>query len=117
MPVENLLACYDLKQAILQWVDRSHEQHRQRFWSVELGYGRWTFVMSQQLRDVCYKWLMTQTHGVKEVITRLQGRTTEWLQHYRPISLNLAIQLVEYHPMACPSPSTFFLSPPILILR
>lgn len=69
LPVENLLACYDLKQAIIQWVDRSHEQHRQRFRSVELGYGRWTFVMSQQLWDACYKWLMIQTHDVEEVIT------------------------------------------------
>ncbi len=55
LPVANLLAYADLKQAILQRVGRNPEQHRQRFRSVELGDSGRPFVMAQQLRDACRK--------------------------------------------------------------
>ncbi len=58
LPVANLLAYGDLKWAILQRVGRNPEQHRQRFRSVELWDNGRPFVMAQQLRDACRKWLM-----------------------------------------------------------
>ncbi len=68
LPVANLLAYEDLKRAILQRVGRNPEQHRQRFRSVELGdYGR-PFVMAQQLRDACRKWLLAEPRDVEGVI-------------------------------------------------
>ncbi len=60
LPVANLLAYEDLKRAILQRVARNPEQHRQRFGSVELGDCGRPFVMAQQLRDACRKWLMAE---------------------------------------------------------
>ncbi len=60
LPVANLLAYEDLKRAILQRVGRIPEQHRQRFRSVELGDSGRPFVMAQQLRDACRKWLMAE---------------------------------------------------------
>ncbi len=50
----------DLKRAILQRVGRTPEQHRQRFRSVELGDNGRPFVLAQQLRDACRKWLMAE---------------------------------------------------------
>ncbi len=68
LPVANLLAYEDLKRAILQRVSRNPEQHHQRFRSVELGdYGR-PFVMAQQLRDACRKWLLAEPRDVEGVI-------------------------------------------------
>ncbi len=61
LPVANLLAYEDLKRAILQRVGRNPEQHRQRFRSVELGDSGRPFVMAQQLRDACRKWLMAES--------------------------------------------------------
>ncbi len=84
--VANLLAYEDLKRAILQRVGRNPEQHHQRFRSVELGdYGR-PFVMAQQLRDACRKWLLAEPRDVEGVIdlvvleqfvARLPRRTAE----------------------------------------
>ncbi len=65
---ENLLAYEDLKRAILQRVGRNPEQHRQRFRSVELGDSGRPFVMAQQLRDACRKWLMAEPRDVEGVI-------------------------------------------------
>ncbi len=111
LPVANLLAYEDLKRAILQRVGRNPEQHRQRFRSVELGdYGR-PFVMAQQLRDACRKWLLAEPRDVEGVIdlvvleqfvARLPRRTAEWVQCHRPTSLAQAIQLAEDHLSACP---------------
>ncbi len=111
LPVANLLAYEDLKRAILQHVGQNPEQHRQRFCSVELGdYGR-PFVMAQQLRDACRKWLLAEPRDVEGVIdlvvleqfvARLPRRTAEWVQCHRPTSLAQAIQLVEDHLAACP---------------
>ncbi len=111
LPVANLLAYEDLKRAILQRVGQNPEQHRQRFCSVELGdYGR-PFVMAQQLRDTCRKWLLAEPRDVEGVIdlvvleqfvARLPRRTAEWVQCHRPTSLAQAIQLVEDHLAACP---------------
>ncbi len=111
LPVANLLAYEDLKRAILQRVGRNPEQHRQRFRSMELGdYGR-PFVMAQQLRDACRKWLLAEPRDVEGVIdlvvleqfvARLPRRTAEWVQCHRPTSLAQAIQLAEDHLSACP---------------
>ncbi len=68
LPVANLLAYEDLKRAILQRVGRNPEQHRQRFRSVELGDSGRPFVMAQQLRDACRKWLMAEPRDVEGVI-------------------------------------------------
>ncbi len=108
---ENLLAYEDLKRAILQRVGRNPEQHRQRFRSVELGDSGRPFVMAQQLRDACRKWLMAEPRDVEGVINlvvleqfigRLPRRTAEWVQCHRPTSLTQAIQLAEDHMVACP---------------
>ncbi len=111
LPVANLLAYDDLKRAILQRVGRSPEQHRQRFRSVELGDNGRPFVLAQQLRDACRKWLIAEPRDVEGVIdlvvleqfiARLPRRTTEWVQCYRATSLMQAIQLAEDHLVACP---------------
>ncbi len=68
LPVANLLAYKDLKRAILQRVGRNPEQHRQRSCSVELGDSGRPFVIAQQLRDACHKWLMAEPHDVEGVI-------------------------------------------------
>ncbi len=84
LPVANLLAYDDLKRAILQRVGLSPEQHRQRFRSVELGDNGRPFVLAQQLRDACRKWLMAEPRDVEGVIdlvvleqfiARLPGQT------------------------------------------
>ncbi len=111
LPVANLLAYEDLKRAILQRVGRNPEQHRQRFRSVELGDSGRPFVMAQQLRDACRKWLLAESRDVEGVIdlvvleqfiVRLPRRTAEWVQCHRPTSLTQAIQLAEDHMVACP---------------
>ncbi len=111
LPVANLLAHGDLKWAILQRIGRNPEQHRQRFRSVELGdHGR-PFVMAQQLRDACRKWLMAEQRDIEGVIdlvvleqfiARLPRGTAEWVQCHRRTSLTQAIQLAEDHLVACP---------------
>ncbi len=92
LPVANLLAYDDLKRAILQRVCRNPEQHRQRFRSVELGDCGRLFVMAQQLRDACRKWLLAEPRDVEGVIdlvvleqfvARLPRRTAEWIQCHR----------------------------------
>ncbi len=111
LPVANLLAYDDLKRAILQRVGWSPEQHRQRFHSVELGDNGRPFVLAQQLRDACRKWLMAEPRDVEGVIdlvvleqfiARLPRRTAEWVQCHHPTSLMQAIQLEEDHLVACP---------------
>ncbi len=111
LPVANLLAYDDLKRAILQRVGCNPEQHRQRFRSVEMGDNGRPFVMAQQLRDACRKWLMAEPRDVEEVvdlvvqeqfIARLPRGTAEWVQCHRPTSLTQAIQLAEDHLVACP---------------
>ncbi|XP_048048120.1 zinc finger protein 444-like [Megalobrama amblycephala] len=111
LPVRSLLDYNDLKRAIIQRVGRSPEQHRQRFRSLELGESGRPFVMAQQLRDSCRKWLLADGSDVEEIIdrvvleqfvTRLPRRTAEWVQCHRPTSLESAIQLAEDHMVACP---------------
>ncbi len=69
------------------------------------------FVMAQQLRDACRKWLMAESRDVEGVIdlvvleqfiVRLPRRTAEWVQCHRPTSLTQAIQLAEAHMVVCP---------------
>ncbi len=126
LPVANLLAYDDLKRAILQRVGRSPEQHRQRFRSMELGDNGQPFVLAQQLRDACRKWLMAEPRDVEGVIdlvvqeqfiAQLPRRTAEWVQCHRPTSLTQAIQLAEDHLVVCPGvgePLSLFPSPPSL---
>ncbi len=68
LPVQNLLVYDDLKRAILQQVSRNSEQHRQRFRSLELGENRQPFVMAQQLRDTCHRWLLAGESGINQII-------------------------------------------------
>ncbi|XP_048062887.1 neurotrophin receptor-interacting factor 1-like [Megalobrama amblycephala] len=111
LPIQNLLVFNDLKRAILQRVGRSPEQHRQRFRSLELGEAGRPFVLAQQLRDSCRKWLMADGGDAEQMIdrvvleqftTRLPKKTAEWVQCHRPTSLDSAIQLAEDHLVACP---------------
>ncbi len=96
--------------------------NHQRFRSVELGDCGRPFVMAQQLRDACRKWLMAEPRDVEGVIdlvvleqfvARLPRRTAEWVQCHRPTSLAQAIQLAEDHMAACPVPSLSSPFPPI----
>ncbi len=111
LPVANLLAYEDLTRAILQRVGQNLEQHRQRFRSVKLGDSGRPFVMAQQLRDACRKWLMAEPRDVEGVIdlvvleqfiARLPHRTAEWVQCHCPTPLTQAIQLAEDHMVVCP---------------
>uniref|UniRef100_A0A9J8DM17 SCAN box domain-containing protein n=1 Tax=Cyprinus carpio carpio TaxID=630221 RepID=A0A9J8DM17_CYPCA len=124
LPVPNLLVYDDLKRAILQRVGLNPEQHRQHFRSLDLGR---SFVVAQQLRDTCRKWLLAGGSDVYQIIDHvvleqfiawLPTTTAQWVQYHRPASLDLAIQLVEDQMVACrgvgkalPSVS-LFLSPP-----
>ncbi|XP_048015968.1 uncharacterized protein LOC125248293 [Megalobrama amblycephala] len=126
LPVQNLLVFDDLRRAIIQRVGRTPEQHRQRFRSLEVGESGRPFVMAQQLRDSCRKWLLAEGSDVDQVIDRvvleqfitwLPKKIAEWVQCHRPTSLDSAIQLAEDHMVACqgvgdPLPSTS-LSPPL----
>ncbi|XP_077063542.1 uncharacterized protein LOC143715650 [Siphateles boraxobius] len=71
LPVQNLLIFDDLKRAILQRVGRSPEQHRQRFRSLDLGDNGRPFVMAQQFRDSCRKWLLAEGSDVEKIIDRV----------------------------------------------
>ncbi len=111
LPIQNLLVFTDLKRAILQRVGLSPEQHRQRFRSLELGDSGRPFVLAQQLRDACRKWLLAGEGDVEQIldrvvleqfIGRLPKKTAEWVQCHRPASLDLAIQLAEDQMVACP---------------
>ncbi len=111
LPIQNLLVFTDLKRAILQRVGLSPEQHRQRFRSLDLGDSGHPFVLAQQLRDACHKWLLAGEGDVEQIldrvvleqfIGRLPRKTAEWVQFHRPVSLDLAIQLAEDQMVACP---------------
>ncbi|XP_077069902.1 uncharacterized protein LOC143722376 [Siphateles boraxobius] len=110
LPVQNLLVFDDLKRAILQRVGRSPEQHRPRFRSLDLCESGQPFVLAQQLRDSCRKWLLAEGSDVREIIDRvvleqfirrLPRKTAVWVQCHRPASLDLAIQLAEHQLVAC----------------
>lgn len=127
LPVQNLLVYRDLKRAILQRVGRTPEQHRQRFRTLTLEESGRPFVMAQQLRDSCRKWLMADSSDVEDVIDRvvleqfvakLPRKTAQWVQCHRPTSLNQAIQLAEDQMVACPGvgdplPSATLSLPPL----
>ncbi|XP_048020920.1 zinc finger protein 213-like isoform X2 [Megalobrama amblycephala] len=110
LPAENLLVFDDLRRAIVQQVGRTPEQHRQRFRSLDLGESGRPFVLAQQLRDSCRKWLLAEGSDVdlvidrvvlEQFITRLPKKTAEWVQCHRPTSLDSAIELAEDHMAAC----------------
>ncbi|CAM4612755.1 unnamed protein product [Leuciscus chuanchicus] len=111
LPVQNLLVYKDLKRAILQRVGRTPEQHRQRFRTLSLEESGRPFIMAQQLRDSCRKWLMADESDVEDIIdrvvleqfvARLPRKTAQWVQCHRPTSLDQAIQLAEDQMVACP---------------
>uniref|UniRef100_A0A9J8C0L6 SCAN box domain-containing protein n=1 Tax=Cyprinus carpio carpio TaxID=630221 RepID=A0A9J8C0L6_CYPCA len=110
LPVPILLVYVDLKRAILQRVGLSPEQHRQCFRSLELAEAGRPFVLAQQLRDSCRKWLLTGGSDTKTIIdkvvleqfiSRLPKRTAQCVQCHRLASLDLAIQLVEDQLAVC----------------
>ncbi|XP_048019114.1 uncharacterized protein LOC125250521 [Megalobrama amblycephala] len=77
-------------------------------WSLTT-FGR-PFVLAQQLRDSCRKWLLAEGSDVDRIIdrvvleqfiTRLPKKTAEWVQCHRPTSLDSAIELAEDHMVAC----------------
>ncbi|KAI7810724.1 putative SCAN domain-containing protein SCAND2P [Triplophysa rosa] len=111
LPPESLLVYAELKKAILQRVGRSPEQHRQRFRSLGLAEAGRPYLLAQQLRDSCRKWLVAEGSGVGDIIdkvvleqfiTCLPRKTAGWVQCHRPASLDSAIQLAEDHLVACP---------------
>ncbi len=113
LPIASLLAYDDLKRAILQRVGRTPEQHRQRFRSVELGDNGRPFVMAQQLRDACRKWLMAEDRDVEEVvdlvvleqfIARLPRAMVEWVQCHRPTSLTQTLKTIWWRAQGSASP-------------
>ncbi len=113
LPVEKLLAYADLKWAILQRVGCSPEHHRQQFRSVDLGDSGRPFILAQQLRDACCKWLMAETCDIsamvdlvvlEQFVAQLPHRTAEC---HHSTSLNQAMQLDEDHLMACPGVGEF----------
>ncbi|XP_052408614.1 uncharacterized protein LOC127953409 isoform X3 [Carassius gibelio] len=130
LPVQNLLVYANLKRAVLQRVGLSPEQHRQCFRSLELTEAGRPFVLAQQLRDSCRKWLLAggsddetiiNTVVLEQFISRLPKRTAQWVQCHRPASLDLAIQLAEDQLAACsgvgePLPSVSLSLPPPLSL-
>ncbi|XP_048042811.1 uncharacterized protein LOC125266314 [Megalobrama amblycephala] len=107
-----------------QRVGWTPEQHCQRFRSLELGESGRPFVMAQQLRDSCRKWLLAEGGDVEQVIdrvvlekliSRLPKKTAEWVQCHCPTSLDSAIHFTEDHVVACPGVGeplpSIFLSP------
>ncbi|KAI7804923.1 putative SCAN domain-containing protein SCAND2P [Triplophysa rosa] len=111
LPPENLLVYAELKKAILQRVGRSPEEYRQRFRSLGLAETGRPYLLAQQLRDSCRKWLMAGDSDVAGIVdkvvleqftTCLPQRTAAWVQCHRPTSLDSAIQLAEDHLVACP---------------
>ncbi|XP_057183752.1 uncharacterized protein LOC130550329 [Triplophysa rosa] len=111
LPPENLLVYAELRRAILQRVGRSPEEHRQRFRSLGLAETGRPYLLAQQLRDSCRRWLMAEGSDVEKVIdkvvleqftTCLPRKTAGWVQCHRPTSLESAIQLAEDHMVACP---------------
>ncbi|XP_067305339.1 zinc finger and SCAN domain-containing protein 21-like [Pseudorasbora parva] len=110
LPVKNLLVYEDLRRAILQRVGFSPEQHRQRFRSLTLGEDSRPFVMAQQLRDACRRWLGPDKNDGNNIVDRvvleqfiawLPKKTAQWVQCHRPASLDQAIQLAEDQMVAC----------------
>ncbi|XP_067260366.1 uncharacterized protein [Chanodichthys erythropterus] len=110
LPIPNLLVYEDLRQAIVQRVGRTPEQHRQRFRSLDQGESGRPFTLAQQLRDSCRKWLLAEGSDMdlvvdcvvlEQFIIRLPKKTAEWVQCHRPTSLDSAIQLAEDHLVAC----------------
>ncbi|XP_042571950.1 uncharacterized protein LOC122135788 [Cyprinus carpio] len=101
LPVPNLLVYADLKRAILQRVGFSPEQHRQRFRSLELTEAGRPFVLAQQLRDTCRKWLLAGGKRLRD--NHQQGGTgavhLPSPKEDRPV--DLAIQLAEDQLAAC----------------
>uniref|UniRef100_A0A9J7YZ93 SCAN box domain-containing protein n=1 Tax=Cyprinus carpio carpio TaxID=630221 RepID=A0A9J7YZ93_CYPCA len=95
---------------ILQRVGLGPEQHRQCFRLLELTEAGRPFVLAQQLRDSCRKWLLAGGSHAKSIldkvvleqfVSRLPRRMAQWVQCHRPVSLDLAIQLVEDQLAAC----------------
>lgn len=77
------------------------------------------FVFTQQLRDISYRWLLTEGHNIKSImgqvvleqfISWLLAETSEWIQCPQPATLDKAIQLAEDHMEAYLGQEALFLS-------
>ncbi|RXN36597.1 trace amine-associated receptor 13c-like protein [Labeo rohita] len=86
------------------------EQQRQRFRSLELRENGKPFVMAQQLRNTCRRWLLAGGSDINQIIdcvvleqfiAWLLKKTAQWVQCHRPTSLELAIILAEDQMVAC----------------
>ncbi len=87
----------EAQMAILQRVGLNPEQHCQRFRKKK---NVRPFVMAQQLRDSCRRWLLAGENNVDHIIdrlvleqfiVRLPKKTAQWVQRHHPASLDLAI--------------------------
>uniref|UniRef100_A0AAR2IX28 SCAN box domain-containing protein n=1 Tax=Pygocentrus nattereri TaxID=42514 RepID=A0AAR2IX28_PYGNA len=96
----------ELKKAVLQKVGRSPEQHRQQFRMLTLREFDRPFVLVQQRRDSCRRWLLSKERDSEEVldlvvleqfITCLPEETAAWVQCHQPESLDEATKLAEAH--------------------
>ncbi|KAI5628938.1 hypothetical protein C0J50_10558 [Silurus asotus] len=106
LPADRMLEYDDLKQAILQRVGRTPEQHRQRFRALTLREVGRPFAFAHQLHDACRRWLRDKDRSPDEVLDRvvleqfiahLPPRTAEWVQCQRPETVEKVVQLAEDH--------------------
>ncbi|KAL7889796.1 hypothetical protein AOLI_G00020540 [Acnodon oligacanthus] len=106
LPAQSQLEYDELKRAVLQRVGRTPEQHRQRFRSLSLREFDRPFVLAQQLRDSCRRWLLSEERDPGEIldlvvleqfITRLPEETAAWVQCHQPGSLDEATRQAEAH--------------------
>ena len=89
LPAQSQLEYDKLTKAVLQRVGRTPEQHRQWFRTLTLREFDRPFVLAQQRRDSCRKWLLSEAHDSEEVldlvvleqfISRLPKETAAWVQ-------------------------------------
>ncbi len=71
LPVQNLLVYEDLKRAILLRDGLSPEQQRQRFRPLDFGESGRPFVLAQQLRDSCRRWLLAGGSDIEKIIDQV----------------------------------------------
>ncbi|KAL7838026.1 hypothetical protein AOLI_G00264300 [Acnodon oligacanthus] len=96
----------ELKRAIPQRVVQTPEQHRQQFCTLTIRKFDRPFVLAQQLRDSCRRWLLSKECDSEEVldlvvleqlITRLPEEMPAWVQCHQPELLDEATKLAEAH--------------------
>uniref|UniRef100_A0AAR2L553 SCAN box domain-containing protein n=1 Tax=Pygocentrus nattereri TaxID=42514 RepID=A0AAR2L553_PYGNA len=91
----------DMEMVGVKVEDAMDRQHRQLFRTFD-----WPFVLAQQFRDSCRRWLLSEECDSKEVldlvvleqfITRLPEETAAWAQCHQPESMDEATKLSEAH--------------------